>query len=54
MGLPTESDNLKNYNVRKKSLNFIFMCCFFPKQLCSLHNLVPSPGEELSVSSSQC
>lgn len=55
MGLPIESDNLKNYNVRKKSLHFIFMCCFFSKPLCcSLHNLVSSPGEELSVSSFQC
>lgn len=26
MGLPTPNDNLKNYNVRKKSLYFILLC----------------------------
>lgn len=29
MGLPVASDNLENYNVRKKSLNLIFFKCVF-------------------------
>lgn len=45
MGLPIPSDNLNNYNVRKKSLYFIFEACFFfSKPLYfSLYTLVPSP-----------
>lgn len=29
MGLPTENDNLKNYNVRNQSLYFIFYMLFY-------------------------
>lgn len=51
MGLPVATDNLENYNVRKKELLFFWSVFFFfsTPLFISLCSLVLSPWEEISL-----